>query len=89
MAAGRKASEAEALAAQCPGSQHAPSAAIDVLSLASTRLYNEIARNDPQLFKQRLAAAEHEWASHRMGDEQRHPCGRVTAGLSSQLAIPG
>ena len=23
------------------------------------------------------------------GDEQRHPCGRVTAGLSPQLAIPG
>ncbi len=89
MAAGHRASQAEAMAAQYPGWQHAPSAAMGVFALASTRLYNEIARNDPQLYKQRLAAAAHEWASHRMGDEQRHPCGRVTAGLSSQLAIPG
>ena len=56
MAAGHSASQAEALAATCPGWEHAPSAAIDVFALASARLYNEIARNDPQPFKQRLAA---------------------------------
>jgi len=67
MAAGHSASQAEALAAQCPGWQHAPSAAIDVFALASTRLYNEIARNGPQPFKQRLAAVAHEWACHRLG----------------------
>ena len=43
MAAGHTASEAEKLAAQWPGWQLAPSAAIDVFALASTRLYDEIA----------------------------------------------
>ena len=67
MAAGRGASQAEALASTCPGWQHAPSAAIDVFALASARLYNQIARNDPQPFKLRLAAVAHDWACHRLG----------------------
>jgi hypothetical protein len=67
MAAAHSASQAETLAAKCPGWQQAPSAAIDVFALASTRLYDEIARSDPQPFKQRLAAAAHEWACHRLG----------------------
>jgi Ser/Thr protein kinase RdoA (MazF antagonist) len=67
MTAGHSASQGEALAATCPGWQHAPSAAIDVFALASARLYTEIVRNDPQPFKQRLAAAAHEWACHRLG----------------------
>ena len=46
MAAGHSASQAEALAAWCPGWQAAPSAAIDVFALASARLYDEIARDD-------------------------------------------
>ena len=45
----------------------APSAAIDVFALASSRLYDEIARNDPQPFKQRLAAVTRDWACHRVG----------------------
>ncbi len=73
MAAGYSASQAEALATQCPGWQHAPSAAIDVFALASTRLYDEIARNDPQPFKRRLAAVADEWACHRL--ETRGPNG--------------
>jgi hypothetical protein len=67
IAAGRSASRSEALASMCPGWQQAPSAAIDVFALASARLYGEIARNDPQPFKQRLAAVAHEWACHRLG----------------------
>ncbi len=67
MAAGHSASQAEALAATCPGWRHAPSAAIDVFAFASARLYAEIARNDPQPFKQRLAAVAYEWACHRLG----------------------
>ena len=70
--AAHSASQAEALASTCPGWQHAPSAAIDVFALASTQLYNEIARNDPQLFKQRLAAVAYEWACHRLGTNSRH-----------------
>jgi hypothetical protein len=51
-----------------------------VFALASTRLYGEIARDDPQPFKQRLAAVAHEWACHRLGTSNsktlhsaRHP----------------
>ena len=67
MVAGHSASQAEALAARCPGWQQAPSAAIDVFALANARLYDEIARIDPQPFKRRLAAVTHEWAYQRLG----------------------
>ena len=67
------ASQAEALASTCPGWQQAPSAAIDIFALASARLYSEIARHDPQPFKQRLATVAHEWASHRMGTSSAIP----------------
>ena len=67
MAAGHSASQAEALVTKCPGWQAALSAAIDVFALASARLYDEIVRNDPQSFKQRLAAVTHDWACHRVG----------------------
>ena len=67
MAAGHSASQAEALVTECPGWQAALSAAIDVFALASARLYDEIVRNDPQPFKQRLAAVTHDWACHRVG----------------------
>ncbi len=65
MAAGHSASQAEALAARCPGWQQAPDAAIDVFALASARLYDEIARNDPQPCKQCLASVAHAWVRHR------------------------
>ncbi len=68
MAAGHGASQAEALAARCPGWQQAPPAAVDVLALASARLYAEIARDDPQPFKQRLAVDARGWARHRLGE---------------------
>lgn len=66
MAAGHDASQAEALAARCPGWQQAPSAAIDVFALASARLYDEIACQDPQPFKQRLASVTGVWFRHRL-----------------------
>ena len=65
MIAGHSASQAEALAARCPGWQQAPSAAIDVFALASARLYDEIARQDPQPFKQCLASVADVWVRHR------------------------
>jgi hypothetical protein len=65
MAAGHSASQAEALAARCPGWQQAPSAAIDVFALASARLYDEIARQDRQPFKQCLASAADAWVHYR------------------------
>ena len=65
MAAGHNASQAEALAGRCPGWQAAPSAAIDLFALVSARLYDEIARQDPQPFKQCLASAADAWVRHR------------------------
>ncbi len=74
MAAGHSASQAEALAARCPGWQQAPPAVVDVFALVSARLYAEIARDDPQPFKQRLAIAARDWARHRLGaDSIIHP----------------
>ena len=64
MAAGHSVGQAEALAAQCPCCQQAPSTAIDIFALASARLYDEITFNDDQPFKQRLAAVAHDWACH-------------------------
>jgi len=72
MAAGHNASQAESLACMCPGWQQAPDAAIDVFALASARLYDAIARNDPQPFKQGLATAAHRWACHRFGTNLRY-----------------
>jgi hypothetical protein len=80
MAAGHSASQAEALASMCPGWQQAPSAAIDVFALASACLYGEIARNDPQPFKQRLAAVADEWACHRLG---------TSSSISAAASPPG
>jgi hypothetical protein len=65
MAAGHSASQAEALAGRCPGWQAAPFAAIDVFAMPSARLYDEIARQDPQPFKQCLASAADAWVRHR------------------------
>ncbi len=65
MGCDRSASQAEALVARCPGWQQAPDAAIDVFALASARLYDEIAGNDPQPFKQCLASVAHAWVRHR------------------------
>ncbi len=67
MAAGHSPSQAEALAAQCLGWRQASPIAIDMFALASTRLYDEIAREDPQPSKQRLATVARDWARHRLG----------------------
>jgi thiamine kinase-like enzyme len=67
MAAGHSAEQAETLACLCPGWRQAPSVAIDIFALASARLYDEIARDDPQPVKQRLAAVASAWAGHRLG----------------------
>jgi thiamine kinase-like enzyme len=62
---GHTAAEAEAWAAQCDSWAAAPGEAIDTFALACARLYGEIARADPQPWKQCLAAAGHDWARHR------------------------
>jgi hypothetical protein len=65
MLGGHTAAQAEAWAAQCDSWATASDKAIDAFAFASARLYAEIAREDPQPWKQRLAAAAQEWARHR------------------------
>jgi hypothetical protein len=52
-------------AARCDSWATAPDKAIDSFALACARLYAEIADEDPQLWKQRLAAVAQEWTRHR------------------------
>jgi hypothetical protein len=55
--AGHTAAQAEAWAARCDSWASAPDNAISAFALACVRLYSEIAQQDPQPWKQRLAAA--------------------------------
>jgi hypothetical protein len=87
MAAGHSASQAEALAARCPGWQQAPSAAIDVFALASARLYDEIARNDPQPFKQCLASVTGVWSATALMQASSRPPVRLAC--PHPTACPG
>jgi hypothetical protein len=65
MLGGHAAAQAEAWAAHCDSWASASEKAIDAFALASARLYAEIACEDPQPWKRRLAAAAQEWARHR------------------------
>ena len=65
MLGGHTAAQAEAWAAQCDSWAAAPDKAIDAFALACARLYAEIAYEDPQPWKQRLATAARDWARHR------------------------
>ncbi len=65
MLAGHTAAQAQACAAQCDSWASVPDNAISAFALACVRLYAEIAQQDPQPWKQRLAAAAQRWAQHR------------------------
>jgi hypothetical protein len=86
MAAGHTASQVEALAARCPGWQQAAPAAVDVFALASARLYDEITRNDPSRFRQRLAMVAHDWARHHLGAHRHRTHGAAPGLTCNELA---
>jgi hypothetical protein len=65
MLGGHTAAQAEAWAAQCDSWATAPDKAIGAFALACVRLYAEIAQEDTQPWKQRLATAAQEWARRR------------------------
>ena len=65
MLSGHTAAQAQAWAAQCDSWASTPDNAISAFALACARLYAEIAQQDPQPWKQRLAAAAQKWAQHR------------------------
>ena len=63
MLGGHTAAQAEVWAAQCD-SWAAADKAINAFAFASARFYAEIAQEDPQPWKQRLAMAAQNWAQH-------------------------
>jgi hypothetical protein len=65
MAAGHSAADAESWAARTGVWTSAPAEGITVFAEANRRLWEEIARNDPQSWKRRMAAAASAWARHR------------------------
>jgi hypothetical protein len=65
MLGGHTAAQAEAWAAQCDSWATAPGRAIDAFAVACARLYAEIAREDPQPWKARLAVVAQQWARYR------------------------
>jgi hypothetical protein len=65
MFGGHTAAQAEAWAQQCVSWGKTPDKAINVFSAASARLYDEIAREDPQPWKKHFAAVAQDWAAYR------------------------
>jgi len=63
--AGHTPAEAEAWAGQSPTWSAAPRSAIDTFALANSRLWTQIACDDPQTWKQKTAVAARQWANHR------------------------
>lgn len=64
---GHTAAQAEAWTAQFTSWRATPPEAINVFAVACARLYDEIACDDPQLWKKRFAAAAQDWAEYRSG----------------------
>ncbi len=56
---------AEYWASQCSSWMHAPRHGVDAFTLASTRLCEQTAREDPQPWTKQLARAARQWAIHR------------------------
>ena len=65
MLGGHTAAQAEAWAQQCTSWRKTPDKAINVFAIACARLYDEIAREDPQPWKKHFAAVAHDWAEYR------------------------
>jgi hypothetical protein len=66
MLSGHSAAQAEAWAQQCASWEKTLDAAINVFAVACARLYEEIAREDPQPWKKLFAAAAQDWAAYRL-----------------------
>jgi thiamine kinase-like enzyme len=73
MLGGHTAAQAESWAAQCPSWGKTPDHAINVFAIACARLYDEIARDDPQPWKKGFAAVAQAWAEYRSGKRGVRP----------------
>nr|WP_232328301.1 aminoglycoside phosphotransferase [Kibdelosporangium sp. MJ126-NF4] len=65
IAEGHTPAAAEAWAATIPAWQDAPTAGIDIFTVVNARLWEQIAHDDPQPWKQRLHRAALSWHEHR------------------------
>ena len=61
------------MGAQCTSWRQTPDHAINVFAIACARLYDEIARDDPQPCKKGFAAVAQDWAEYRLGSAE---CGQ-------------
>jgi hypothetical protein len=64
--AGHSPAQAELWAAQTPAWHTASDEALDIFALASSRLWDQIARDDPQPWKKRMSESARGWAHHRL-----------------------
>ncbi len=65
IAAGHGPGDAEAWAARVPAWDAASERAVDTFAVASFRMWDEIARNDPQPWKARMQAGVRDWVAYR------------------------
>jgi hypothetical protein len=70
---GHTAPLAEAWAAQFTSWRTTPHEAINVFAVACARLYDEIARDDPQPWRKRFATVAQDWAEYRSGKHSVPP----------------
>jgi hypothetical protein len=80
MLGGHTAAQAEAWAQQCASWAKTPDEAINVFSAACARLYDEIAREDPQPWKKHFAAVARDWAVYRC---EKHSMRLTASGLDA------
>jgi hypothetical protein len=72
IAAGHTPAQAETSVAQVPAWNHASKRAIDVFAVANSRLWWEIATNDPHPWKAHMAAVVDQWAQYRLHGRHSH-----------------
>jgi hypothetical protein len=89
MLGGHTAAEAEVWAAQFPSWGKTPREAINVFAIACARLYDEIAREDPQPWKKRFAAVARDWAEYRSGKRDVPPGPKLPLPQDSLPALRG
>ncbi|MEA2922713.1 MAG: hypothetical protein QOF07_2678 [Bradyrhizobium sp.] len=72
IAAGHTPAQAETSVAQAPAWNHAPKRAIAIFAVANSRLWRQIATDDPHPWKTHMAAVVDQWAQHRLHGRHSH-----------------
>jgi hypothetical protein len=72
IAAGHTPAQAETLVAQAPTWKQAANRAINTFAVASSRLWTQIAIDDPHPWKSHMATAAEQWVQHRRSSRDSH-----------------